>query len=212
MFVQGRFWVHTDSVFVVTGPSDAEAIVGSLENPDRFDEIYRRYRDDIFRFVARRIGPDDAPDITADVFVRAFRVRDRYDPSRPDARPWLYGIATNVVGDHRRRMRIRRSRTESIAVSWLERDAEFSDLVAADADAVSQRAQLVTALRSLRRRDREVLLLAVLEDLTYQQIAEALGMPVGTVRSSLNRARRRMRELISEAERTTGVDTPEEPL
>lgn len=195
----------------MTGPRDAAAIVASLENPERFDEIYRRYRDDIFRFVVRRIGPDDAADVTADVFVRAFRIRHRYDSSRPDARPWLYGIATNVVGDHRRRMRIRRSRAASIAVTWLEPEAEFTDSVVAGADAVAQRDRLATALRSLGRRDRQVLLLAALEELTYQQIAEALDMPVGTVRSSLNRARRHMRELMTEGKRTTGVDEAGEP-
>ncbi|MFB4274236.1 MULTISPECIES: RNA polymerase sigma factor [unclassified Nonomuraea] len=54
------------------------------------------------RYVARRLGPSLADDIVSDTFLTAFRRRHRYDPSHPDARPWLYGIAARLIGRHRR--------------------------------------------------------------------------------------------------------------
>ncbi|MFI5683136.1 RNA polymerase sigma factor [Streptomyces sp. NPDC051636] len=74
----------------------------SWAEPDAFAGLFERYADDIHRYVAGRLGADVAEDLMAETFVIAFQRRRRYDLSRPHARPWLYGIATNLVGRHRR--------------------------------------------------------------------------------------------------------------
>lgn len=155
--------------------------------------IFDRYHDTIFRYVARRQGLDQAPDLTADVFVRAFRFRGRYDASRPNCRPWLYGIATNIVGDEIRRQR--RADRLYLAVSGVrvESPNPFEGTIdKIDAQRTGQ--ELNAALSRLSTTDRNVLILYAVEQLTYQEVADALGTPIGTVRSRLARARRKLRE------------------
>ena len=82
--------------------SDAEIIARSRREPDWFAIVFRRHVQAITRYVARRLGPDAAEDVVAEVFLAAFRQRDRYQPAGPDARSWLFGIATNLIGQHRR--------------------------------------------------------------------------------------------------------------
>lgn len=81
---------------------DAEVVAPSLEQPELFARLYDRYAPDIHRYVARRLGDGIADDLTTDTFLTAFRIRGRYDRTRADARPWLYGIAGNLIGKHRR--------------------------------------------------------------------------------------------------------------
>lgn len=90
--------------------TDSEAIGASLTEPERFAEIFHRHWDEIHRYITRRLGGEAAEDVGAETFTVAFRSRHRYDLTRPDARPWLYGIATNLIGAHRRLER-RRHRT-----------------------------------------------------------------------------------------------------
>ncbi len=185
--------------------SDAQVIEASLTDLGEFREVFRRHHDAVFGFVARRVGRRYAPDLTADVFMRAFKLRRRYDLTRPMCRPWLLGIAANVIGDH-----LRRTRIEPRQYLAPERpDDPFPD---ADdrvtAAAVSN--QLDRALARLRSTDRDVLLLYSLAELTYGEVAQALGIPIGTVRSSLARARRRMRELLPELPQTS-LDSLDEP-
>src|SRR5437867_2774547 len=81
--------------------SDATTIQRSWGEPDAFAVLFNRYADDIHRYAARRLGTEVADDLMAETFVIAFQQRRRYDVSRPQARPWLYGIVTNLVGQHR---------------------------------------------------------------------------------------------------------------
>ena len=81
---------------------DASVIGRSRNEPEVFEIVFRRYADQIQRYVSRRIGADAADDVVAETFLLAFRQRDRYDLSRASARPWLYGIATNLIGRYRR--------------------------------------------------------------------------------------------------------------
>jgi DNA-directed RNA polymerase specialized sigma24 family protein len=81
---------------------DAEIVAQSLEQPELFALLYDRYAPDIHRYATRRLGDSAADDITADTFLVAFRIRSRYDLTRPNARPWLYGIAGNLIGKQRR--------------------------------------------------------------------------------------------------------------
>ncbi|MEP7022882.1 MAG: sigma factor, partial [Actinomycetota bacterium] len=81
---------------------DATLITGSLRAPERFGVLFDRHAPVIYRYIARRLGRDAADDLLAEVFLAAFQRRGRYDATRPDARPWLYGIASRLIGRHRR--------------------------------------------------------------------------------------------------------------
>lgn len=184
--------------------SDAELIAASLSEGGEFSVVFDRHFATVFKYVARRIGTDAAGDVTSEVFVRAFEARDRYDLSRSSARPWLYGIASNLVRDHLRRQR-RRSRAY-LRVASLEEAA--SEAVINDAEArasaVLMAPKINAALGKLNPKDREVLLLFALGELTYEEIAEVQSIPIGTVRSRLARARRRMQELMPDDRQTRG--------
>src|SRR5688572_26230877 len=82
--------------------SDAAIIARSMDDPELFAPIFRRHAPRLQRYVARRLGPGVAEDVCAEVFLTAFRQRGRYAADRLDAGPWLFGIATNLVGRHRR--------------------------------------------------------------------------------------------------------------
>ncbi|MGP4042947.1 RNA polymerase sigma factor [Streptomyces sp. 2A115] len=167
---------------------DADVVAQSLEQPELFARLYDRYAHDIHRYVTRRLGEGAADDITADTFLTAFRIRGRYDPTRDNARPWLYGIAGNLIGKQRRKevrtlKALARTGHDPVAESWVE---ETESRVAAQAP-------LAGALAALPAGDRHVLLLVAWADLSYQEVAEALDIPIGTVRSRLSRARRKVR-------------------
>ena len=82
--------------------TDALLIERSRRDPGCFAVIFDRHAEEILRYAHARLGPDLAEDVTAETFLAAFRHRDRYDTNRPDARPWLYGIAVRQIGRHRR--------------------------------------------------------------------------------------------------------------
>jgi len=166
---------------------DAELIGRSRSRPEAFTAVFDRHAPHIHRYLARRLGDQAADDLVGEVFLVAFRRRDRYDPLRRDARPWLYGIATNLVAQHRRdEARAVRLRT-ALAPGAVAVDQE--DQVATDLTAAALRGTLLSALAALSPGDRDVLLLVAQEELTYEQVAAALEIPVGTVRSRLHRAR-----------------------
>jgi DNA-directed RNA polymerase specialized sigma24 family protein len=83
-------------------PDDAELIERSWHDPEAFAGLYDRHAARLHRYVARRLGDGHADDIVADTFLDAFRRRHRYDLTVSDARPWLYGIAANLIGKHGR--------------------------------------------------------------------------------------------------------------
>jgi RNA polymerase sigma-70 factor (ECF subfamily) len=145
-----------------------------------------------------------ADDLTAETFLVAFRQRHRYDVARCDARPWLYGIATNLVAQHRRD-EARQFRLQQI-VGPDPDQACHADRAAAVATAQAARATLSAALATLSPPDRDALLLIAWEQLTYDEAAVALGIPLGTVRSRLNRARRKVREALNGSDPTTVLE------
>lgn len=182
--------------------TDAEIIRASLTDAEEFGEIYVRHHTAVFRFVARRIGIEDAGDTAAEVFVRAFSIRARYDTTKPNSLPWLYGIAVNVVGDRLRRTK-RRQRIQVGGETEVGR--EISD---ADDRVVAHQvgARLNAALDQLTAKDRETLLLFALEGLTYTEIGRVLGVPAGTVGSRISRVRRQVLELIPDLEQITRTE------
>jgi RNA polymerase sigma factor (sigma-70 family) len=176
---------------------DASVIARSRREPSLFAVIFDRHSRHIHRYLVRRLGPTAADDVLADTFLIAFAKRAKFDLARPDARPWLYGIATNLVG-RRRREEAREYRLRA-ALGPPADQACHAEEVAAQVTAQAQNARLAAALAGLSRGDRDVLLLIAWESLTYEEVAAALGIPVGTVRSRLNRARRKVRAQLGQA-------------
>lgn len=172
-------------------------IAASLRNPEQFAAVYDRHADALHRFAERRLGMETADDVVSEAMLAAFQSRHRYDTSRPDARPWLYGILTRKISRHRRTER-RHYRVLTRAGGADRAGEEPADRVAATVAAQSVRAPLAIALAGLASRDRDVVLLAAWADLSYQEIADALGIAVGTVRSRLHRARRQLRAALSD--------------
>ena len=185
---------------------DATVIARSLHDPEWFTEIFRRHAGHIHRYLGSRVGPQAADDLLAEAFLHAFRKRDRYDTSRPDARPWLYGMAANLAAMHTRD-EARAHRLQRAAAGRAD-DECHADRVAADVSAQAARTALAAGLAALAPGDRDVLLLIAQEELTYEQVALALDIPVGTVRSRLHRARRRLREALGGADPTRIHEEP----
>jgi RNA polymerase sigma-70 factor, ECF subfamily len=172
---------------------DAALIELSRHAPESFGVLFDRHAPGISRYISRRLGPDAADDLVAETFLVAFRKRGHYDMACPDARPWLYGIATRLIGRHRRN-EVRFFR--AIARTGVDPAAEpVADQVTDRIAAQAARRELAAALAGLSRGQRDVLLL-VASGLGYQEAARALGVPVGTVSSRLIRARRKVREAL----------------
>jgi RNA polymerase sigma-70 factor (ECF subfamily) len=172
--------------------SDAELIATSLDDPQAFSAVFERHVDAIHRWLIRRVGPDLAEDLTAETFTRAFDRRDRFDGSYEDARPWLFGIASNLIHDHRR-AELRRLRALARVRNQNAGDEDFATAAVARLDASVSGPAVAAALAALRPQEREVLLLLAWADLSYEEIAQATSLPLGTVRSRLSRARRKLR-------------------
>jgi RNA polymerase sigma-70 factor (ECF subfamily) len=195
--------VGVDAMAAVT-VSDAEVIERSWREPERFAELFDRHAAHIHRYVARRLGRDVAGDVVAETFLAAFGKRHGYDLGRPDARPWLYGFATNLIGQHRRD-EVRRYRLQ-LALPPEAVEAGPADRVAAQVSAQAVRRPLTEAVAGLSAGDRDVLLLIAWEQFSYDEVAAALQIPVGTVRSRLNRARRQVRAALGDTDPTMTVE------
>jgi len=174
--------------------TDADLIGRAGRSAEAFAEVFDRHYQPIYAYAARRLGPDLAEDVAAETFLVAFDRRADYDQARLDARPWLYGIASNLVARH--------GRAESRRYRTLARSAErdvvepHDDLVAGRVDAAAVRGRLARALAGLRRPVRDVLLLVAWAGLSQQEAAVALDIPAATARSRLHRARRQMRRAL----------------
>jgi len=174
--------------------SDAVVISASLDDPARFGQLFDRHATVVFRYLVRRVGIDAAEGLLGDVFRIGFEKRATYDCKRPNARPWLYGIATNLIAHHRRSEARRIHATVRLLVRHPPSD-DPTDHVAARLDAIDSWPRVAQALTHLPDEERDALLLYAWEELSYDEIATALGVPIGTVRSRINRARQRLREL-----------------
>ena len=183
-------------VLLMPDVSDAEVIVQSWSTPEAFGMIFDRHFASIHRYVARRLSATDADDVAGEVFRIAFEKRRGFDSSRVSALPWLYGITSNLVLKHRRRearalRAMARYRTVHQPQRW---NGNVEDLVDARLDAQRSHKHVVEALLQLTGEERDLVLLAVFADLTYRELAEATGLPEGTVRSKLSRSKAKLRE------------------
>jgi RNA polymerase sigma-70 factor (ECF subfamily) len=167
--------------------TDAEIIELSVRDPGCFGVLFERHAGEIFRYAHARLGADLAEDVLAETFLAAFRRRAGYDLSRADARPWLYGIAARLIGRHRRAEQ--RGRRALARVPAENAAPDFGDRSDERVTAQQLRPRLSVVLSGLARRDRELLLLTAWAGLSYEESAQALGVPVSTVRSRLHRIR-----------------------
>jgi RNA polymerase sigma factor (sigma-70 family) len=181
--------------------SDAEHIRASWDDPRHFTALFERHAVPVHRFLARRAEPASVDDLLSETFVAAFRTRRNYDLTYEDARPWLFGIAVNVVRHHHR-SEARRTAMVGRVVQRATREQTVPDT----ADDALGRVEfedrvegMAPALRAVDPKYLDVLLLLTGPQLTYAQIARALGIPVGTVRSRLSRGRAQLRELLDES-------------
>jgi RNA polymerase sigma factor (sigma-70 family) len=183
--------MRTDASPVVV---DSEIIARSLDDPEEFAALFDRSAPMLYRYISFRLGPGLTDDLVGETFLVAFRRREAYDLSYRDARPWLLGIATKLITGHRR--------AEISRYRAVERQGPAPDVdgpeeaITRQLTAQGSRAALLGALSSLPRGDRDVLLLVAWSDMTYEEAARALGIPVGTVKSRLNRARRKVRQAL----------------
>jgi RNA polymerase sigma-70 factor (ECF subfamily) len=177
-------------------PSDSAVIAQSRSDPERFSVIFDRYFAEIHRYVSSRLGDGSADDVAAETFLAAFAQRGRYDAQRPQARAWLYGIATNLL---RRHLRSQARANRAIERAPAETDLDgHADRIADKVSAQRMNSRLAAALAGLPAKDRDVLLLVAYGELSYDEVALALGIRPGTVGSRLNRARRHVRESIGD--------------
>jgi len=163
--------------------TDAELLARSVDQPAVFAGLFERHGLAVRRYVVRRIGDGAGDDIASEVFARAFRARGHYRVEHDAALPWLLGIANNVIADHRRLERRR--------LAALERLARETPGVVEHPDP-GLAPELVAALRALPGVERDTLLLVVWGELTQEEAAVAVGVPVGTVSSRITRARKRL--------------------
>lgn len=159
--------------------------------PDVFEAVFDAHFEEIRRYIGRRLDLDVAEDLAAETFLIAFRQRDRFDATMGGIRPWLYGIATNLIGRHRR-SEVRRYR--AMARMGPPPDEEGPDQRIVDRLSASVTIdRLAGALARLSQGERDVVLLIAYGGLGYDEVASALGIASGTVASRLSRARTKLR-------------------
>lgn len=186
----------TGMMTVVTS-DDAALMRAALTDPASFGALFDRHFTAVYRFCERRVGRSMAEDLAGETFRRAFEARHSYDMSRPSALPWLYRIALNLVGDAlRARAAEDRSYARLHALAGTGSPSE-SDQAARRAEARADLAALARLLLAEPQPDVEALFLHVWDGLSYLDVATALGVPVGTVRSRLSRLRHRLGQALA---------------
>ncbi|WP_407360386.1 RNA polymerase sigma factor [Microbacterium sp. LBN7] len=172
--------------------TDSEIIQRSLDQPSAFAQLFDRHARVVNAFATYRIGRHAAEDVLSETFLVAFRRRADFDRDVESAVPWLLGIASRLIRRHRA-VEAKHWRSFAAAVSGEEHSSEGGvDDAMTRIDAEREVAGLRARIAALASRDRETLLLYAWQGLSYDEVATALGVPVGTVRSRLNRVRKRL--------------------
>jgi RNA polymerase sigma factor (sigma-70 family) len=186
-------------------PLDSEAIAASLADPPVFAVIFERHFGVIHDYLRRRLDRQLADELSSQTFLIAFRRRADFDQRRPESRPWLFGIATNLARNHRQR-EIR----ELQVLAGIAPDPLVGiEGVESRIDAERMRSLLARALAELPAEQADVLLLFAWAELDQSEIADALEIPVGTVKSRLSRARARVQSELGTASPTLSSLDPD---
>ncbi|MEV6154835.1 RNA polymerase sigma factor [Nonomuraea sp. NPDC052129] len=189
--------------------TDADLVAGYRRDLELFTAVHDRYFRDIYLYVAGRLDTQVAEDIAAETFLLAFDRRDRFDPEQGGLRPWLFGFATNLVARHRRKEARHYKALARLDPAPVVEGHENRVLTSVSAQRMQP--QLAMALASLNAGERDVLLLLALGELSYDEIAQALGISIGTVGSRLSRARAKIHARIDSTlidSTLTGKETP----
>ena len=165
-----------------------------------FEASYTELFEPVLRYTTRRLGRTAGEDVCAQAFTEAWKHRDRFDPTRGSVRAWVFGIATNLIREHYRSEQ-RRLRAWA-ALSARSDSVDVAEVAADRVDAARRYAAVAEALADLRDVDRELLWLRATAGLTYAELAQVCGIEVGTVRSRLSRAKRRVQDRINETAAT----------
>jgi RNA polymerase sigma-70 factor (ECF subfamily) len=194
-------------------PSDASLWARSRAgDTEAFALLFQRHATATYNYCFRRLGDwTTAEDMLSVVFLEAWRRREKELPE-DKVLPWLYGITTNVIRNQRRSER--RFAAALRRMPEPPSEATFTDGTDERLDDETQMGRALDLLAQLPRHEREVFALCAWMELSYEDAALALGVPVGTVRSRLARARQRLRELDSatgheECTATTVQEAPE---
>jgi RNA polymerase sigma factor (sigma-70 family) len=190
-------------VSVNANPSDAELLRRSSRDPDAFRLVYDRHARAVYGWLAARTGSDDlALDLTAETFAEAFRVAHRFRSGAADARPWLFGIAANVLRVTWRSQRIETRARERLGILEATRVVldDTMDEVIARLDRQRNQDALAHALAALTVAQREAVELRIRDESSYSEIAEALGCSAGTARIRVFRGLRRLNRQLGETD------------
>ena len=174
--------------------ADCELIARSSTTADAFHELFDRHFMTVHRYLARRVGPDRADDLASDTFTVAFTRRATFRTDATDARPWLLGIATNLLMNDRRAEQRSLEAVSRIRAQPVPPVAQLVD------DGLDN--EVAAALAELDPDQRDALLLFAWGELSYEEIAVALTIPVGTVRSRMSRARSHLRRRLEPSARS----------
>jgi RNA polymerase sigma-70 factor (ECF subfamily) len=180
--------------------ADAALIEAVLAgNVELFGELVQAYQGRLYNAVARMVGnPDDAEDIVQDAFVQAFRKLDSFRASS-SFYTWIYRIAVNAAINfhrrHRRTLAFTVDHEEGSSVEGSSREAPSQRL-----ESLEESARVQQGLMQLSEEHRQILVMREIDDLSYEQIAEILRLPVGTVRSRLHRARLQLKDCLLQSE------------
>lgn len=180
--------------------NDELLLARSATDPASFEQLVERHSAALYAYLARRI-PGAAEDLLSEVWLSAYAGRATYDPERGPARGWLFGIARNAVVTHLRR-------PVALPLGYGSAEDQGWDDVDDRLDAQRRAPALYAAVRNLPDTERELLLLIALDGLTPTEAGSALGIPAGTARSRLRRARARIREQLDTDEPAPAATTP----
>ena len=169
--------------------TDSEIIERSLKDPEAFSGIFERHVRPVGAYIRRRLGGDAVEDVLSETFLVAFRRRASFDLDVDTALPWLLGIATRLIRSQRG-VEARQWRAFEAATGVAAEPEPAHAASERRMDAAAALRELAPRIAALSQRDRDTLMLYAWAELTYEQTAAALGVPVGTVRSRLNRVRR----------------------
>lgn len=189
---------------LVINLDDAELVELSWGDPAAFAGLFDRHFVAVYRFCLRRTNRTAAEDLAGETFRRAFESRYRYEVQHRDAKPWLLGIAMNLIRNYYRKENRRVRAYSALSDQMANSVSDAACSIAAQLDARADLTVVAAGLRSLPTDEVDALTMHVWEELTYAQIAEVQGVPVGTIRSRLNRVRGRIRELLAENGESTG--------
>ena len=187
----------TGHVGVMEERSDLDLWAAAASGSDAsFGVLFERHASSIYNYCFRRTGDwAAAEDLMSAVFLEAWRQRSEVQLTGDSLRPWLFGVATNLMRNDLRSRRRRDKALQRVRAQTPQMTEGHADEVASRLDDEQRMKEVLSSLASMNAAEQEVIALVVWSGLTYEEAAIALDVPVGTVRSRLSRARRRLLEL-----------------